>query len=240
MTTLFRAGQALATTVALGLLSACGVPDPSTQEAVPMGNFALGTNAVVAVDPQKGPLSRNVDVDEFKAILEDEMQLRFGRYEGDRVFHMGTAIEGYVVAAPGIPLVLAPKSILIARFTLYADEVGPDGKPIKLNPETKLITVFESLASGPFIGSGYTQTPQEQMRNLSRNAAAAIQRYMLENPEWFGMSESEAERSLRAMGRRRPAEARAEAAADEAAAEAAAGAVAEGTAGAGAEAAGEG
>ena len=210
MTTVLRAARALAAAAVLGLLGACGVPDPATQTLVPMGDFALGTNAVVAVDPQKGPLSRNVDVDEFKAILEDEMERRFRRYEGERVFHMGTAIEGYVVAAPGIPLVLAPKSILIVRFTLYADEVGPDGKPVKLNPETKLVTVFESLASGPFIGSGYTQTPQEQMRNLSRNAAAAIQRYMLENPEWFAMTEAEAERSRRAMGRRASGEVQAE------------------------------
>ena len=216
MTTLHRAARALAGLIGLVLLSACSVPDPSTQALVPMGDFALGTNAVVAVDPKKGPLSRSVDVEEFKAILEDEMERRFRRYEGDRVFHMGTAIEGYVVAAPGIPLVLSPKSILIVRFTLYADELGPDGKPVKLNPETKLVTVFESFGAGAIVGSGYTQSPEEQMRMLSRNAARAIQRYMLENPEWFGMTEAEAERSTRMLGSRSTDEAAAEAAAEEA------------------------
>ena len=219
MTTLHRAARRMAALAALALLSACGVADPATQAAVPMGNFALGTNAVVAVDPKKGPLSRTVDVAAFKSILEDEMDRRFARYEGDRVFHMGTAIEGYVVAAPGIPLVLAPKSILIVRFTLYADELGPDGKPVKLNPETKLITVFESFGAGAIVGSGYTQTPEEQMRVLSRNAALAIQRYMLENPEWFGMTAAEAERSTRMLGRKSAAETRAEAATEGAAAE---------------------
>ena len=219
MTTVLRAARALAAAAVLGLLGACGVPDPATQTLVPMGDFALGTNAVVAVDPQKGPLSRNVDVDEFKAILEDEMERRFRRYEGERVFHMGTAIEGYVVAAPGIPLVLAPKSILIVRFTLYADEVGPDGKPVKLNPETKLVTVFESFGTGAIVGSGYTQSPDEQMRMLARNAARSIQRYMLENPDWFGMTEAEAERSTRMLGSRSAAEEKAEAAAEGAAAE---------------------
>ena len=222
MTTLHRAARALAGLIGLALMSACSVPDPSTQAVVPMGNFALGTNAVVAVDPKKGPLSRNVDVGEFKSILEDEMERRFRRYEGERVFHMGTAIEGYVVAAPGIPLVLSPKSILIVRFTLYADEVGPDGKPVKLNPETKLVTVFESFGTGAIVGSGYTQSAEEQMRMLSRNAALAIQRYMLENPEWFGMTEAEAERSTRMLGKRSAAEEKAEAAAEGAAPEAAA------------------
>ena len=221
MTTLHRAARAFAGTIGLALLSACGVPDPSTQALVPMGNFALGTNAVVTVDPKKGPLSRTVDVEEFKAILEDEMERRFRRYEGERVFHMGTAIEGYVVAAPGIPLVLSPKSILIVRFTLYADELGPDGKPVKLNPETKLITVFESFGAGAVVGSGYTQSPEEQMRMLSRNAALAIQRYMLENPEWFGMTAAQAERSSRMLGRRSASETKAEAAAESASGQAA-------------------
>ena len=219
MTTLHRAARAFAGLFGLMLLTACGLPDPSTQALVPMGDFALGTNAVVTVDPKKGPLSRTVDVEEFKAILEDEMDRRFRRYEGDKVFHMGTAIEGYVVAAPGIPLVLSPKSILIVRFTLYADELGPDGKPVKLNPETKLVTVFESFGAGAIVGSGYTQSPEEQMRMLSRNAARAIQRYMLENPEWFGMTEAEAEQSTRMLGSRSTDEAAAEAAAEEATAD---------------------
>lgn len=178
----FRAA-ALLTTFALG---ACGVPDPSTRAPVPMGDFSLGTNAVVVVDPQKGPLSRTVDEERFRAILEDEMERRFRRYDGPRTYHVGTSIEGYVVAAPGIPLVLSPKSILIVRVTVFEDRTGPDGRPVRLNAEPRVITVLESVGAGLVVGSGYTQSAEEQMRGLSRNAARAIQRWMLRQPGWFG------------------------------------------------------
>ena len=168
-------------------LAACGVPDPATQAPVPMGDFSLGTNAVVVVDPQKGPLSRTVDEERFRAILEDEMERRFRRQGGERTYHVGTSIEGYVVAAPGIPLVLSPKSVLIVRVTVFEDRVGPDGRPARLNAEPEVITVLESLGAGLIVGSGYTQSPEEQMRGLSRNAARAIQRWMLRRPGWFGL-----------------------------------------------------
>ena len=176
--------RALAAVLAL---AACGVADPSTQPLVPMGDFSLGTNAVVVVDPQKGPFSREVDEDRFRAILEDEMERRFRPYRGDSTYHVGVAIEGYVVAAPGIPLVLSPKSILIVRVTVFENRVGADGRPVRLNPEPELITVLESLGAGLVVGSGYTQSPEEQMRGLSRNAARAIQRWMLRQPGWFGL-----------------------------------------------------
>ncbi len=184
----------------LAALGACGVPDPSTQALVPMGDFSLGTNAVVSVDPQKGPLSRTVDEEAFRAILEDEMERRFRRYDGAKTYHIGTSIEGYVVAAPGIPLILSPKSVLFVRTTIFEDRIGPDGRPVRLNPETKVIPVLESFGAGLIVGSGYTQSPEEQMRQLSRNAARAIQRYMLSNPEWFGIDPDAAEASVEAIG----------------------------------------
>ena len=180
-----RPSRALASLAALAL-AACGVPDPSTQALVPMGDFSLGTSAVVAVDPQKGPFSRTVDEERFRAILEDEMERRFRRQDGSRIYHIGTSIEGYVVAAPGIPLVLSPKSILIVRVTVFEDRLGADGRPVRLNAEPQVITVLESLGAGLVVGSGYTQSPEEQMRGLSRNAARAIQQWMLRQPGWFG------------------------------------------------------
>lgn len=181
--------MALDTIRALALLAplaACGVPDPETGPLEPMGDFSLATNAVVIVDPQRGPLSREVDEERFRVILEEEMERRFRRYDGPATYHLGTSIEGYVVAARGIPLVLSPKSILIVRVTVFEDRAGPDGRPVRLNPEPEIITVFESLGAGPIVGSGYTQTAEEQMRGLARNAARAIQLWMLRQPGWFG------------------------------------------------------
>jgi hypothetical protein len=37
------------------------------------------------------------------------------------------------------------------------------------------------------IGSGLARTRDEQMQVLARNAARQIQRWMLDNPEWFSI-----------------------------------------------------
>ena len=57
--------------------------------------------------------------------------------------------------------------------------------PISPAESLKQFTVFESLSEETVVGSGLTQTKEEQMQNLSRNAAKMIQTWMLEHPEWF-------------------------------------------------------
>ena len=108
---------------------------------------------------------------------------RFDRYDGERLYHFGISVEGYVLAQPGIPLVFAPKSILILNLTVW-----DDAKNMKLNPEPHQITVFESLDQGPVVGSGYTKSAEEQLKNLSQNAAKSIETYLVkQNREegWF-------------------------------------------------------
>ncbi|PRY93454.1 hypothetical protein BCF33_2322 [Hasllibacter halocynthiae] len=212
--------------LALPFLAACaGSNDPDLTVPREMGLFQLGHNVVVAPGPQRGPFSRAVDEERFAAILREEMAQRFGRYEGGRLVHLGVSIEGYVVAAPGIPLVLSPKSILILNVTAWDDARG-----VKLNPEPEQIYVFESLGAGFLIGSGYTSSAEEQMQNLSENAAAAIQRWLLEHPGWLGMDPEAARAARSALPRRltpgevAAAQAEARARAPEGVAEAAAGA----------------
>ncbi|MGR3540315.1 MAG: hypothetical protein ACU0BS_02645 [Hasllibacter sp.] len=178
------------------LLAACGAGDPALEAPREMGEFRLGHNVVVAPAPQRGPLSRTVDEERFAAILREEIDARLGRYEGGTLLHLGVSIEGYVVAAPGIPLVASPKSILIVKVSVW-----DDATQTRLSQGENLY-VFESLTGGTLIGSGLTQSPEEQMRNLGRNAAAAIQRYLLENPDWLGLSEAEARASRTALPRR--------------------------------------
>ena len=146
-----------------------------------MGRFLLGHTVVVVNEPEKGPFSREASDEEWKAAMERAIKERFGRYDGDKYFHIAVKVEGYVLAQPGIPVVAAPKSALVISVTVWDDE-----KQAKLNEEPEAITVFERLSGKTAVGSGLTQSKEEQMLNLSRNAALKIQEWLLEHPEWFG------------------------------------------------------
>jgi len=172
-------GVALA--LAAALLSACAITDLDGTPA-PMGRFLLGHNvAVVSKDVEVLQISRKLDDDVWVGIVRDEINTRFSRYDGDEYYHISTAILGYVLAPPGIPVVAAPKSILMADVYLFRDSDG--GKPITGEP--KRFTVFEE-GGDVIVGSGLTRTAEEQARSLSRNLAKQVHVWMLENKEWFG------------------------------------------------------
>ncbi|MDU8927368.1 hypothetical protein RXV86_08235 [Alisedimentitalea sp. MJ-SS2] len=162
-------------TLLLGLsfLVACTNANDLDKPPVALGNFALGHNVVVAPNMVKGPLSRDADKDKFIAAMTDAMDERFGRYEGDKFYHFGISLEGYVLAQPGIPLLVSPKSILIVNVTVWDDAAGK-----KLTEKPEQITVIESFGGHTILGSGYTQTEEEQMQGLARNVAKEIQNYL--------------------------------------------------------------
>ena len=171
-------------------LAACNGARDLDQAPVPLGDFRLSHNVAVAPKAVKGPFSREVSEETLAKALADATEERFGRYQGTRNYHFGMSVEGYVLAQPGIPLVAAPKSIMIINFTLW-----DDAKQKKLTPEPHQITVFESLDQGPIVGSGYTKSAEEQLKNLSQNAAKEIENFLVrENREkgWFnGADEAE-------------------------------------------------
>lgn len=180
---LFSAARMIMMIFVLGLLTACTATDDLSEPPVPMGNFLLGHNIIVADKAQKGPLSRDASEAEWETALKSAMDARFGRYAGGKYFHIGTHVDAYVLAIPGIPLVAAPKSILIVTINVWDDATGQ-----KLTSEPKQLTIFERSEMDTFIlGSGLTNSKAEQIQNLSSNAARMIQRYLLENPEWFGL-----------------------------------------------------
>lgn len=204
------------------LLVACAAGDPLDEELPPMGDFRLAHNIVVADDMQQVPPSRNATPEEWEAILSSEIDRRFGDYEGDRLYHIGVAVDGYALAIPGIPIVLAPRSILVLSVNIWDDALGR-----KLHEEAEQIIVLEGTSPQTFIlGSGLSRNREEQMQVLARNAARRIQLFMLRNPEWFNISEEEAAAAV--VGVEALAEA-AEADAEAAAAVEAAEAEAEGT-----------
>lgn len=170
---------------AIGLclfLAACAAPDPLEEELPDMGDFRLAFNIVVADNMQQVPPSRRATPEEWEEAMTAEIDRRFGSYEGDRLYHIAINIDGYSLAPPGIPVVLAPKSILVISANVWDDELQA-----KLHEEPNQITVFEGASAASVIGSGLVRSREEQMQILARNAARRVQLWMLENPEWFNL-----------------------------------------------------
>ena len=128
------------------VLAACDGARDLNEPPVPLGDFKLVHNIVVAPKAVKGPLSRKASEELLTGSLKDAIAERFDRYEGTQRYHFGVSVEGYVLAQPGIPLVLSPKSILIIFVTVWDDAAG-----VKLNTEPKQITVFESINGGSIV-----------------------------------------------------------------------------------------
>lgn len=172
-----------------GALAACAAPDPLEEDLPDMGNFRLAHNIVVADSMQQVPPSREASAEEWEAILTSEIDRRFGGYEGDRLYHLGIAVDGYALAPPGIPIVLNPRSVLVLSVNVWDDALGA-----KLHEEPEQILIFEGSSPETFLlGSGATRTREEQMQILARNAARRIQLWMLQNPDWFDIDPEAAE-----------------------------------------------
>ena len=175
------APKAAGLALGLGLLAGCAVTDLDGPPQ-PMGRFLLGHNVAVVVDEAEvGPASRKIEDEAWVSALRGAVNERFSRYDGDRYYHVSVAVLGYVLAQPGIPVVAAPKSVLIADVRVFDDTEG--GKPITEEPEQ--FTVFEE-GGDVIVGSGLTRTAEEQAASLSRNLAKQIHNWMLDNPDWFG------------------------------------------------------
>ncbi|WP_308915566.1 hypothetical protein [Jannaschia sp. LMIT008] len=167
--------------LALGGLAACAAPDPLTEEAVDLGRFQLVAPIVVTRNAQKVPPSRDGDLDQWQAVMEEELSRRFGRYRGGTDYYIALNLDGYSLAPPGIPVVLSPKSILVVTANLWT----ADPQEKVAGPEQ--LTTFEG-ADGLFIGSGLMKDGDAQMRTLARNMARKVQGWMRRNPEALGLS----------------------------------------------------
>ena len=172
--------RAVALVAGISLLSACASGAKLGDERAELGDFLLGHAIVVEENAVQGPASRKAEPGAWKDSLEGELQRRFARYQGDTLYHLGIAVQGYVLAIPGIPLVAAPKSFLILGVTVWDDAAGK-----KLNDKPHRIIVFESLSGETAISSGLTQSAEQQMQNLSQNGVAAIERWLATQDDWF-------------------------------------------------------
>ncbi|MGC3938379.1 hypothetical protein ACOTTU_11310 [Roseobacter sp. EG26] len=168
---------------AMAVTACTGARDLDTPP-VPLGNFSLGHNVVVATKAETtATIGREVSKEQLTEALTNAIAERFDRYEGAKSYHFGVSVEGYVLAKAGVPVVLAPKSGMIIRLTVWDDSQGK-----KLNEEPVQLTVLEKLDGASIVGTGWTQTKETQLENLSRNAAQAIEDYLVkQNAElgWF-------------------------------------------------------
>lgn len=162
-------------------LSACAVPDPDTEERASLGDFSLGHNVVVTKNAKKIGPSRTASPEEWEELLEAEMERRFGRYEGEKQYHIGINLDGYALAVPGVPVVLSPKSALVISVTVW-----DDAENRKLNEPPRQMTILEQFDGNTILGSGLTQNRNKQMKNLAAAMTRAVQRYLVANREWFG------------------------------------------------------
>jgi hypothetical protein len=170
------------------LLAACTNPNDLDEAPVDLGDFRLGHNVVVASKMTRGPVSREASEEEWKDALTSAIAERFGRYEGDRLYHLGVSVEGYVLAQPGIPIVASPNSVLILLVTVWDDAASA-----KMNTPPEQITVIETISGNTILGSGLTQSKEVQLSNLSRNAAKQIENFMVRrraSEGWFGEAPS--------------------------------------------------
>jgi hypothetical protein len=181
--------------LALGLmagLSACARNDLA-EPPVPLGQFALGLNIAVADKVEMVPISRPATPDEWEAVMVKAVGDRFGRYQGSKLYNIGISVDAYALAPPGIPVVAAPKSILVVTANIWDDAARQ-----KLNPEGKQITVFESLSGETVIGTGITRSRKQQMEALAFNAVKRVEDWLLEHPEWFDMTPEQLQAAMAA------------------------------------------
>lgn len=174
--------------VAVLAVSACSdatvVTDETPQKN--LGDFAFGHNVVVTTDMKQGPFSRTATEEEIGTALKAALDERLGRYEGDKLYHLGIKVEAYALAAPGIPVLFKPKTALILTVTAWDDAASA-----KLNEEPRMLTIFEGTSAETFIGSGLTRSKEKQIEVVTRNAAERIERWLEENGTWFGVESAQ-------------------------------------------------
>ncbi|WP_128254708.1 hypothetical protein [Falsirhodobacter deserti] len=166
----------------LAALTACGRSDLEDPPA-DLGNFRLGLNIAVADNAEKVPISRTATPDEWETAIRKAVDDRFGRYRGSKLYNIGISVDGYALAPPGIPVIAAPKSVLVITANVW-----DDAAQTKLNAEGKQITLWED-AGANILGSGLIRGRDRQMESLAYNAAKKVEEWFQQNPEWFDIQQ---------------------------------------------------
>jgi hypothetical protein len=161
-------------------LAACTMATVS-QSNEPLGDFRLGHNITIADDVQTGPFSRELIESEIETAMQDAIEDRLGRFDGDGLYHVGVFIGAAVLAQPGVPLIYVPSSNMVFEVNVFDNETQA-----RVHEEPHRMVVGEGLENTvPILGSGLTRPREEQIENISRNAARQIEAWLRANEEWF-------------------------------------------------------
>jgi len=180
--TLLAATRASLCALALsGVLAACSSEADLAEKPDPIGSFRLGHAVVVAREAQKGPLSREASQEELESTLKAALERRLQRYDGDKWYHVAVSVDGYILAVPGVPLVASPRSALILGLEIWDDELGA-----KITEEAAQLIIVEEVSGSSLVGSGLTQSAEQQLERLSRAAARRVEDWLVENGSLFG------------------------------------------------------
>jgi hypothetical protein len=167
--------------ITAAILAACGKPEDLSLTPEPLGDFRLGHNIAISDNVVTGPFSRDFTEDQLEASVQNAVAERLRRYDGEGLYHLGIVVGGIVLAQPGIPVVYAPQSVMLLDVTIFDNSTQA-----KLNEKPKRIQAGEGLRNMvPLLGSGLVRGPEEQLANLSAEAARKIEDWLKENPDWF-------------------------------------------------------
>ncbi len=167
--------------VATLLFAGCAAEEDLSLPPDPLGDFRLGHNIAIADDTVSGPFSREFTETQMEAAVQNAVAKRLRRYDGDGLYHLGIVVGGVVLAQPGIPVIYAPSSVMLLDVTIFDNSTQE-----KINEKPKRIQAGEGFSNTvPFLGSGLVRGPEEQLANLSINAARKIEEWIRDNPDWF-------------------------------------------------------
>ena len=165
----------------MGCLVGCTHDMPAYEKTNPIGDFRLGHSVVVGKEMIKGPMSRKGDPKKITAAVKNAIVKRLSTYKGGQYYHIAVKIDAYILAQPGLPILLSPKSALVMQITVWDDI-----QKAKINEEPVQMTVLESLSLNTFISSGLTQSTEMQIANLGEAAAIQIEDWIQKQHEALG------------------------------------------------------
>lgn len=163
--------------IACTVLASCDPPEQLSESPEPIADFRLGFVKVSATNTQSPEISREVDETIVEEKIIEAIRERLGRYKGDRWYHITVSVEGILLAPPGFPVVVSPRSVMIIKVVVWDDEAGQP-----LNSVAKAFPISEPFSFSTLIGSGFTRDKDEQARILARQAASVIEIW-LKSPE---------------------------------------------------------
>ncbi len=164
------------------LLAACGetrLDEPPED----LGAFKARVLYVYTEKALQWPLSRSADHSEWTAPMQNALDGRLGRYQGSQEYDVAVTLEGFMLAPPGVPVLLSPKSAVVVNVFVY------DVAARTYLARKHQMEIFESTTGeSAILGSGHARTKQEQIAGLSVNIADAVEEWMAEQHAeqgWF-------------------------------------------------------